>query len=234
MSLSRKTALLLDFDGVIVKKNPLFPVVSQRCKRYIQRYIPIKNHEKVGDLNAQLYDTCGHTVIGLQKLGYNATIKEFNNYIYEFLDYEKLKCMSGHEYSEEANQFLNLFTFCSQNKIDPYIFSNAPPLWVHHTMYYLAPSLKDQVKIINDTCQYLKPDPLIYEKLEKTALKDYDNIVFVDDKIINILPVVDRSRWMSLLMTKSKQYNPMMDICKSKVGLVQDLDGVQYALARFT
>jgi hypothetical protein len=225
-----RIALLLDFDGVIMKRNPLFPDVSKRCHKYIQKYIPIRNIENVEELNTQLYQATGHTVLGLQQLGFPASVSEFNQYIYDSLDFKKLSIIEM-ENKEENMQFTSLLCFCNENNIDPYIFSNAPPKWVSTTLSYMLPKsdLLSRVRILKNPHNKLKPTTSLYDSIEDNVLFDYDQIVFVDDKVINLLPVICRPKWNVMLLTNAIQDEPYLSICDG-IGMVHDLNDVQMAL----
>lgn len=228
---NKKTALLLDLDGVIVKKNPLFPVVSLRCQRFLQKYVSVRNTSKISELNTQLYDSCGHTVLGLQKLGYNVSIKEFNNYIYDFVDYSKMRYLAE-ENPSEVKHLDHLLKFCGKNNVDPYVFSNAPPVWVNTSLYYLAPTMQS-VKVITNTKTNLKPNKVLYDEVEED-LSSYEKIIFVDDKIINLLPIIQRPKWQGVLLSSSIQAEPVLSISEHNLSIVQNLKGVEMYLESIT
>jgi hypothetical protein len=179
----------------------MFPYISHRCHRYNQRYVPLKNGERLVKFNTQMYESCGHTVTGLQSLGYAASVDKFNKYVYGCLDYGKLRILSEEQFKEDAKHMTNLLKYCANHNIDAYIFSNAPPTWINTSLYYLIEDVQRlNVSILPQTATYLKPTSHMYTMLEQTTLNSYSRIVYVDGKFINILPIVGRPKWEGVLL----------------------------------
>lgn len=185
-----KQALLLDMDGVILKNHPVHQHVIQRCQAYVQLFTKTKTPEK---LNKYLYETTGHTVIGLQKLGYPATVQTFNNFVYNSLDPNVFRTKKY----ENTEKLIELKETCKDRNVDFYIFSSAPKSYVEEVLTHMDTSLKNIETLSEITNALLKPDPWCYKAVE--AYIRADKITFVDDKLVNILPVINSPRWTNYL-----------------------------------
>lgn len=193
--------LLLDFDGVICKHPKSAAEISRRASQYVKKIVNIKNDKDAATLNKHLYKTFGHTVLGLQKLGYNIKPSDFDKYVYSDLDYDNLfnDFKSSNKDDIEAIRKLNIYT--KKMDIPLYIFSNAPQVWCNHIMDQM---IDDQlffnyVENMND----LKPSYVLYENISY-SFRGLD-IVFVDDQFINFSWTLNNKQW------KNIHYNPDSD-----------------------
>jgi FMN phosphatase YigB (HAD superfamily) len=179
--------LLLDFDGVIFKNNKMHNVVSQRCEYFVNKYIKTSIPSKI---NKQLYQSTGHTLLGLKKLGIKPipTIDEFNDYVYKdiFKDFNHKTFLDSID--EKQKKELTILKKISKTN-PPYIFSNAPDIWTNTITEILLDTVFPTTTSI--TSPYIKPNKIAYIKIEN-HLKD-NSFVFIDDKIQN-LPFVS-SKW---------------------------------------
>lgn len=215
--MAKAKVLLLDFDGVIIKKHPLFAHVNARCKSYIGKYTNIRNPDKVREINDQLYASSGHTLLGLQKLGYSATRQDFNRHVYDFLDYS---CLGN--LSKETTDLKNLLQLCKKNNISVRVFSNSPEIWVHS---FLRAMQCSQVPVL--ATNSLKPEESCYTEVEN--MFQNSEIYFVDDKIVNLIPVLHRERWTPVLFSQSLQDNPCFRLAHNMY-MVNNLSNISVVL----
>jgi FMN phosphatase YigB (HAD superfamily) len=197
---SLKKAVMLDFDGVVLRRNPISQCIYHRCQRYVQKHTGMRNPIKLQEVNKELYDACGHTALGLQKLGYeNVTLSEFNEFVYSNLDMRELR-----ENCDDGDDLRAFVDSAYAKGMRVYIFSNAPDTWCKEALSLMgAPELPSVYNAV--TSQYLKPTQAAYDAVERIVEHDVDKIVFVDDKIINHLPILNNPRWESVLMTTGLQ-----------------------------
>lgn len=178
-------ALLLDMDGVVLKNHPAHRLVSHRCSQYVARVTGTKDFEKASALNKHLYESTGHTVLGLRSIGYNVCIDEFNKFVYK-----SRICFKNTDNTE----VLALEKACKNNNITPYIYSNAPDSWVEDVLVSMGVEMESLGNITN---KHLKPEPISYEKVENHVKTD--GYILIDDKMINIIPIVGKKGWTGCL-----------------------------------
>lgn len=196
--------ILLDFDGVIFKNHHLHNVVGRKCEQFVNRYVRVKDKQTLKIVNKSLYETTGHTLLGLQKLGYDICFEEFNNFVYKDIDYTSVRAYISEEQERELSCVKKIKSYCDQNpNIDFRIFSNAPDIWCNtiseELFSFTIPTTYDQTKNI------LKPDEAAYVAIEKQLPSQ--KYVFVDDKLCNLLNVPINGKWTSVWM------NPDESLC---------------------
>ena len=180
--------LLLDFDGVIFRNNRLHNVVSHKCEGFVKKHIKTT---LPNEINKQLYQSTGHTLIGLKKLGVKPlpTIEEFNDYVYKDIPYSDV--LSSLD-DKQTREIKSLKRIC--NITTPYIFSNAPDIWTNTiTELVFDTQFPTTTQFTNP---YIKPDRTAFLKVEKHLKSDH--YIFVDDKIQN-LPFIS-SKWTRVWM----------------------------------
>ena len=176
-----RMALLLDLDGVVFKNHRAHDYVAHRCNKFVSHVTRIKNKEQARFINKSLYEKTGHTVLGLQAMGYNISVKEFNDYVYN----KKL------DLGEICNkELVGLEKRCRAMNLDVYIYSNAPDSWVENVLTAMNTKIPT---LGNITSEHIKPNIESYNMVE--AIFKNKPIMFVDDKMINIEPVLNRNNW---------------------------------------
>lgn len=233
-STAKRATVLLDFDGVILRHPRASELIRDRCERYVSNMTSCHPTSSAArQLNRALYTTYGHTMYGLYRLGYSASLQRFNSYVYGAINYDALMADSA-----ELHKAIMADLYDLSKHHDTYIFSNAPVTWCLEIMgrlvtllppsclssvderpvpehlprnaHYVAPGLH-----ILQT-PYLKPDVRAYEDIERMFLhvdqkggvlsnnnKKDDKFYFVEDSFVNLAPVVSRPRWRSMLLADS-------------------------------
>ena len=194
----QRKVVLLDFDGVVLKNHPIHRTVGMKCRTYLQKYVPIRDPIKASELNRHLYESTGHTLTGLKELGYPVSINEFNNYVYDNIDYSQLKDLKQTNKSD-IDDFRKLKHWCKTNEIKSYIFSNAPWQWCDTILKRMG---ENDIDVLNTFC-LLKPNGKLYDAVEH-LFPDH-KFYFIDDKMSNLVPVMPRKNWIKILMSYDKQ-----------------------------
>lgn len=180
MIVNKRNITLIDFDGVIYRNTRAHKIISQRILQYVQKSVKsIRNNQDLSRLNEYLYKTYGHTVIGLNKLGYNINIHDFNDYVYSELPYSDI-CMN------EDIVF----------PPDTFLFSNAPEYYCNKISKQTLPNVRHILPFYCDSF-FLKPEKRIYTQISQLFAM-YD-ITFIDDSFINLKPVIDNEQWTPIL-----------------------------------
>lgn len=197
--------VLVDLDGVILRaSHPLHDHIAMRCNRFVGRYAPgVRNPRKVCELNNAIYRTYGHTVLGLARAGlapvrvdtqqqapYADLLDAFNTHVYDHTDASTFRALMRDTDVGDARAFLRAFPGAR-------VFSNAPDGWVRRVGHATGIDLQPA-----DKRGMLKPDPGAY----KAAAGNHRGpVVFIDDAMINLSPVMDDTAWTKVLFCGEPQ-----------------------------
>lgn len=218
-----KHALLLDFDGVILRHCKLHSAVYSRCQKFVHMHIDsIRNPVKIAELNKSLYESSGHTVIGLQKLGYDVKVHEFNQFVYDHINYTSLADFASSN-KNLVHDMLALKDFCDNSGVSLGIFSNAPNQWCKTILHYIDPDLETIPTLSYITDNYLKPSDACYKHAQR-AFRSYKHVTFVDDKMINLVsPRI--SSWTKVWVSESPQ-DEIITLPQSNMFIIGNGDSV--------
>lgn len=216
---SLKKVVLIDFDGVVLRNKTADVQVAKRAGIYTWRKmnnIRSHNHNLVSPKQAEdicynLYKGYGHTLIGLKSTGVpNCHMKDYNKLVYDTLDYEKIR-----SFNNNFDELRILINHCLQHHHEIYFFSNAPYRWMYNVLkdnqdiLSSVDDVRKVLKINEDDENYLKPFPQIYDKINSHFYTE--NIVFIDDNIGNIKPVINNIAWTNVLFCSAdKKINNRM------------------------
>jgi FMN phosphatase YigB (HAD superfamily) len=218
-----KRAVLLDVDGVILRSPRPLARVANNCSKYVAQKLGVTapNAERV---NKVLYKSFGHTLLGLRQMyGIRATTLDFANEVYdaETMAELKLAVRSDPDFECHAAAARALFIRCQNADVPVYLFSNAPSLWCATVAH-----MKDldifgfREENIIGCGMALKPEHEAYARAEK-IVGDADEIIFVDDSLSNITPVLGRKRWKPVHFAPDLKKHP--DLESPKISTLRNL-----------
>lgn len=203
--------LLLDMDGVVTKNKMLSSAIKNRVNAYVKKMVNKRiSNKAAAEYNKHLYMNHGHTLLGLQKeVDINITLDDFCDYVYD------KNFLNSIKFENEPNKEMNkLIDNCRKLKIPIYIFSNAPEIWCKKVLNHME--IDDTIEILGcDHYLYnfsfypsmcLKPNYITYIKVMNYLNKSYnkpEKILFVDDSIKNIIPMMDHPQWKTIWMNNS-------------------------------
>jgi FMN phosphatase YigB (HAD superfamily) len=214
---------LLDFDGVCNKHKLGQEAVSKRCQYYVKRHTRINDMKKVKELNRNLYESTGHTVLGLQKLGYLVDMDDFNHFVYDYIDYSIFDDIHI-ENKKDIETLKKIQKVCDDKDITLCIFSAAPRKWCETVLSIMGEEDLRDIHILSDTISgLLKPDRRCYDIIEN-QFKGMD-INFVDDKLINLLPVHGNSKWTNYLLCELAGLDEVKHV-KGNLHMLSDLSSL--------
>jgi FMN phosphatase YigB (HAD superfamily) len=195
-------AILLDFDGVILKQCAAHDHVQRRCQMYTQKKIKDASPE----LSNHLYKTYGHTVLGINavKKSRVAAKDEFDTFVYSNIDVSWFRDLKTRDHQKHLKQVMKLINKCVAVDVPIYIFSNAPVSWCDSAMLAMDPSgdlLRYMTQI--DNGMLLKPEADIYNKV--SSLLKVDKICFVDDNLINFTNIMNNNMWKKVWYCEDAQ-----------------------------
>jgi FMN phosphatase YigB (HAD superfamily) len=192
-----KRALLLDFDGVVVRNRMVHRVVADACTTCVARKAGVSLAE-ARRVNDALYPRLGHSSLVLTRhFGVPTTPSEFNATVYdELLDYDFIaRCLRSRADQEHARALANMID--SRNTL---VFSNAPWGWCERILSFLGigGAVMRSNAICSDSTQLFKPDPRAFAEAEfraSLAVPGVQEFVFVDDSPANVAAAADRPGW---------------------------------------
>lgn len=216
--------LLLDFDGVILRHDRATKYIVSRSEKFANKFLKMMTQSDLQRVNREIYRVSGHTSLGLQKLGYENTISDFNDHVYSNIDYESLFQDPSLQLSNrrDIDTLIDLKNSCFHNDVDIRLFSNAPHVWCQEILRRMSPLLSMSSFDEDLTSDLVKPDPRVYAGIEERY--PGSRLYFVDDKLENLIPVCDNPRWVKILlddqhMHKCKSFKNLIvitDICQIK------------------
>lgn len=200
--------VVLDVDGVILRHPPTFHKVYKRIESYVAKTVRLSQSDGAS-VNSVLYKQFGHTHLGLQKMYSNkSTLDAFNNFVYTD---EILNSIHNSVYNVDMlHHLIDLQHFlekCKENNIPIYMFSNAPYTWCSQVqtvcnLHNWIPSeniITCDHDIFAKSIAPLKPQPIVYKTVQDYLSFQHGNpdlqIVYVDDALCNLVPIVDAPRW---------------------------------------
>ena len=197
----QKTAILVDFDGVITNTDAANTYISRKITQLMKDVTGMNEDVNVNLLNKRMYERHGHTWLGLSRLGYDISLREFNDYLYG----------STAEYADismSQNEMLAMCGFMIQSQsmgADVMLFSNADTRWLTNFMKWdpCLYAVQDHVVSKQDV---LKPTMESYRQTQEFLTKHgYQNIYFIDDKLSNLL--ASPSHWESIWLTPNHDHS---------------------------
>lgn len=212
--------VLLDVDGVIFRHPATFAKVHHRIEQFVSK----KTRGTIEDAkkrNQFMYKHFGHTHIGLQKLYQsNLSLKDFNDFVY---NEDILKSVYQATYNidvlHDLVQLQSFLRSCAFRNIPVYMFSNAPRVWcktIQSALHIAEWIPSDRIitcdhEVFQNKKQLLKPQRDVYDTMQNYLRHEYrhDNVelIFVDDSMSNLIPVIDSPVWRPVLFGEN---TPMM------------------------
>jgi FMN phosphatase YigB (HAD superfamily) len=211
--------VLFDIDGVIVRDKALLNRVGHNCTSFVQRISksPLELN-KAYQINYKLYKNHGHTLRGIyQSPEYDNDKKQrlhklFVEHVYDRYIYHDLHTyLASSAFTEHSAHFADICDMCASNGISVGILSNAPNDWCEIVLSAIKSSSGSGHDLVKSEMIYssshmcmhpylFKPDDAVYGNIEKDLLsKSHDqkleNILFIDDSLTNLLPIVGNPLW---------------------------------------
>lgn len=221
-----KKVVLIDFDGVVLRNKIADAKVAKRAGIYtwknINQHKSSQNCHRIltlsqaEDVCYNLYKGYGHTVLGLQGIGLSqCNIKDFNRIVYDTLDYPTIR--KSNNMFDDVRKLIN---YCHESHHDMFMFSNAPFRWMSNVLkddediLIAIEDIRKRLEIDENDERCLKPNQYIYDVITSSFPKE--NIVFVDDNINNIKPVMDKLTWTNILIsTVNRKINNRLHLVDS-------------------
>lgn len=174
--------LVLDYDGVVFKNPHAMETISSRSAKFVSKKLKM-SYSNARMVNTTRYKVHGHTVKYLQHLGIDATLEEYNEFVFNNIDWEDIALNIR---DEDHEPIIDVYLLNKLQHQKCVLFSNAPRLWVDKTLEVLgthADVLFEEV-FSCETLDQLKPNIKVYENIEKQYPDD--DFLFIDDSILNI------------------------------------------------
>lgn len=203
--------VLVDFDGVVLRNKIADAKVAKRAGIYtwkqVNKHMASQNNNKTisitqgEDVCYNLYKGYGHTLLGLNGIGLSGcNMKDFNKTVYDTLDYHTIR-----QSNNSFDDVRKLINYCNECHYDIFLFSNAPHRWMANMLkndediLIEMQDVRKTLEIDENDERYLKPNHQVYDIISSSFNKE--NIVFIDDNINNIKPVMDKLNWTNIVMS---------------------------------
>ena len=212
--LAHNSKLVFDFDGVIFHNVKVNQKIIEKSVDYVKNKTGY-SYEKSLNFNKTNYQKHGHTVIMLKNYGFDASLDEYNSYVFDnelwsYLknnisddDYKRVECV------KMANTLLGYTSI---------LFSNAPYIWCYKVLDMLEYDINELFYLIysGKTESSLKPYSKIYKIIENSN-KDVDKLHFFDDNKNNLKNL--SAKWLTYHVNPNimleNYVNPVVDEIKS-------------------
>jgi FMN phosphatase YigB (HAD superfamily) len=182
--------LLLDFDGVVLVDRHPQNIIKHRAEQLVAKHIRTNDRKRVRAFNSYLYKTHGHTQLGLQNLGYDVSMDDFNKYVYGRTNYREL----ASNFTDKQVHTNSVLGSLMELPIPIKLFSNAPQEWCYGLLSHMTKDI-DRIEYI-DKNGYLKPEKGSYEMVNN-MFPNHD-LYFVDDCLQNLIGSDENSHWTNV------------------------------------
>jgi len=211
--LATRPAVLFDVDGVLLRSPAISKLVERRAAQFIQQRTKLPSSLAAAQVNRALYTTYGHTLIGARRVfRLDATVDEYNEYVYDnkFMEH----CwheLATYRQTPAGAQARNVVQDLMQRSMPVYLFTNAPARWANLVVDALALDIDGRRCISSDVG--VKPELETYAKVAKMVKKNDGArpILFVDDALKNLEPVLDAPNWRPCLFMPSNEVSNETD-----------------------
>lgn len=174
--------IVLDYDGVVFRNPYAMERVSDRSAQYVGKKLRV-SHADARLMNTTRYKMHGHTVRYLNDLGVDATIEEYNSFVFENIDWDDIG-MNIREADYE--QLADVYFINEEMHQKCVLFSNAPRMWIDRTLACVGTDAESLFETVFtcESLEQLKPNPVVYD-----AIEDYfpdADLLFLDDNLVNV------------------------------------------------
>lgn len=198
-----KTYAFVDFDGVVSRSSEPSKYIKNKIEKYVKKKLRLRDMETAAMINRELYNTYGHTFLGLRKLGLVQSLREFNECIYG----------DTHEYrgmalsNEEEGMWKRFLVETKRKGIEVQLLSNADKRWIETFVGYNPGyfNFHDTLELYEDPfySRLIKPKRDIYELINNKYMNS--RFYFIDDKLVNFGPVIHDINWNNLWIHNTLQ-----------------------------
>tara|TARA_Y100000389_G_scaffold109924_1_gene107044 strand:+ start:23333 stop:23974 length:642 start_codon:yes stop_codon:yes gene_type:complete len=209
MTITVSPCILLDFDGVVLKNKKVDSYITKKSIEHVavSRNISL-DHAK--QLNTKLYPKLGHTsLINTDIHSLSRSIKEYNNYVFNELDYSKIDRMLT---KNDKSYVHKIFEIPNEQSIPLGIFTNAPLSWCESVLMLCDIDINKEFSekyLFTSDNSFVKPLQISYDVVEKSMKNRH--IFFIDDKKSNLEPIEDKNKWSGIHLDEKTSLHEIMN-----------------------
>jgi hypothetical protein len=210
-------ALLLNFEGTILRDKQLLARINHHTIKYIQTKIPHKvSYHEACKLNNYINDNFTHPVHGLKAI-FNPKLINVSIYDYDEFVYTPLVISEIKEYTTsltstfklDSYDIIKLKDMCDEWNVDIFIISNAPFNWCYPKKKGLKMNELTKYNVIsNDMFDITKRSYLdyhqIYNYVELITRKDNPHCIVVDTSFNNLKTLNNDKVWTPVILNEFK------------------------------
>lgn len=182
-SLIFNSKLVFDFDGVVFHNKKVNQKIIEKSVGYVKSKTGY-SYEQSLDFNNSNYQKYGHTATMLKRYGYEASLDEYNQYVFDSDLWSHLRkhiSDDDHVRVECVNTANTLLGYKS------ILFSNAPYIWCYKVLDMMNYDIDDMFKNVYSGMSEssLKPNSTLYNVIEYSN-RNADELHFFDDNKKNL------------------------------------------------
>lgn len=184
MSLINKPyKILIDYNDIIFKNKHALKHLNNRSTLFVSKKLNISYSEGV-KIDKITNKTVGHTVTFLNNSGIKTTLEEYNEFVYDHIDWGAFK---SHIKNSDYDPLIDIHLLNEFQKTQKCIlFTNSPRIWVDNTLELLSTSsytLFDDMVICQDT-EELKPNDHMYDQIQKKY--PGEELLLIDNSFLSV------------------------------------------------
>jgi hypothetical protein len=189
--------LVLDFDGVVfINKNVNTKVIRKSIK-YVSKKTSLSRKDSAV-FNNSMYMKHGHTVSMLNYFGFENTLEEYNNFVFDEEMWDDIENLMTDQDKHNFEAVLNANSLMNSKSV---LFSNAPYIWCSKILDLNGFNINDMFEDIH-TCDHdeskLKPNNTVYKQIEEN--NKGDTLYFLDDNEKNLINL--STQWKTVHVTE--------------------------------
>ncbi|QOI90246.1 hypothetical protein QKU58_gp085 [Pyramimonas orientalis virus] len=199
--MSSTSTILLDFDGVVINNANISKYITHQSNVFIQKKYN-KTYDKAKVLNKKMYTTHGHTAIGLDVKNPAQHVLDYNEFIFQNMDYTLIHNLLTKEDVTNLNYLVDYpETFG--------LLTNAPISWCENIcmlanvdMY----SIFEHDQCFGSDTGLIKPQKAIFDYVESN-IDNKKKLHFIDDNKMNFKELCNNERWISHWMNNEEFFS---------------------------
>lgn len=201
--------ILLDFDGIVFRNRNIQNKVTEKSIQFVKKHGHFKTDQEALYFNATQYPVKGHSALLSPK--YRSVRKAINDYNESVFD-EQLMYTISNTVNEDDHRHVQRMLAIKRtlpSDVRFHLCTNAPLRYCEHVMNSLALPMHllfDTECAFTSDHDLVKPQPAFWDAVEKHPYfsDKTTTIELVDDSLVHILSLNDRSRWIPHFINTDK------------------------------
>jgi FMN phosphatase YigB (HAD superfamily) len=190
--------LLIDFDGVVFKNVEVAEAIKRKSIRYVAER-KNQNLRTAKVTNRRGYQTLGHTC----RIVSDEHVLDYNRYVFD-ADMDEVIKQSVNDHDVRLVE--DIFNIKQRRELDLVLCTNAPNMYCQSVLSSLGMPIDTffdtRFRFTSDT-GLVKPLRAYYTHVENTLDAVDAPYQFIDDSIVNIVPIAHDPRWNACVINNT-------------------------------